>query len=64
MITYRKRESDSVMSVYLDNRKVGEIKEVRGGFQYTPKGSKLTSEVFPTLAGLKRSLEVPEADES
>lgn len=34
----------------------GKIKEVNGGYQYQPKGSKFKGVVFPTLNDCKNSL--------
>jgi hypothetical protein len=43
--------------VKLDNKVVGTISTVFGGFQYQPKGSKVFGEVFPTVDEVKLSLE-------
>jgi|GEM_PF-4122286 hypothetical protein len=59
MITYMKRPSDGVTVVYLENKKTGEIRAVKGGFQYVPKASRanLKGEILPSLEAVKRSLE-------
>ena len=45
------------LSVLLDGKKVGEIRKVKGGFQYFPKGSKNGGDVIPQLIDLKKQLE-------
>ncbi len=54
MLTYATR-----IAVKLDGRPIGEIRQVPGGWQYFPKGHKEGGDVFPTLEGCKRSLELP-----
>jgi len=44
------------IAVLLDDRRVGEIRTVEGGFQYFPKGQRTGGEVFPSLAACKQSL--------
>ena len=46
------------LSVFLGKRRIGTIVELQGGYQYRPKGSSLSGDVFPTLASCKMSLEV------
>lgn len=41
-----KFEHISIIRVKLDNKHVGDIKEVEGGFAYFPKGKKTHGEVF------------------
>lgn len=43
--------------VKLEGKIVGAIKQVKGGFQYFPKGSKNGGEVFPLLRDCVRSLQ-------
>ena len=46
MVTF---ESITVIRVKLDNKHVGDIKEVAGeGYAYFPKGKKYHGEVFPS----------------
>ncbi len=45
------------ITVTLDKKVVGEIRHVKGGFQYFPKGGKTGGEVSDTVAKVKRSLE-------
>ena len=44
------------ISVKLDKRIIGKIKQVNGGWQYFPKGSKRGGEVFSTESACKQSL--------
>jgi len=44
-------------TVILDGKAVGKIKELDGGYQYFPKGSKVGGEVFTHLRLCKDSLE-------
>ena len=58
MITYGiKKGLVGGIPVRLDNKVVGEILSVEGGFQYFSKGSKTGGDVYPTLALCKKSLE-------
>lgn len=43
-------------TVKLDGKLIGEIKIVKGGYQYYPKGQKRGGEVFPVLSLCKYSL--------
>jgi hypothetical protein len=58
MIEYE--EKGGKWLVYLDGRRVGEIRVVQGGFQYFTRGSRHGGEVFPTLPLCKKSLESDE----
>ena len=44
------------ITVILDGKVIGIIKEVIGGFCYFPKGSKTGGEIFTTIAACKSSL--------
>jgi len=46
----------NTIAVLLENKRVGEIRTVEGGFQYFPKGQRKGGEVFPSLAACKQSL--------
>jgi len=56
MIYYTKILNGSI-SVFLDQRCVGHIKAVKGGYQYFPARSKKGGEVFETVFDCKQSLE-------
>lgn len=45
------------IKVYLAGKKAGEIRKVKTGWQYFPKGSKNGGDVFPSKLEAKRSLE-------
>jgi len=45
------------MTVHLDGKKIGDIIKVEGGFQYFPNKMKEGGEIFPTIKGVKLSLE-------
>jgi hypothetical protein len=45
------------VSVKLDGRVVGDIREERDGYRYFPRRSKDGGLLFPTLSACKRSLE-------
>jgi len=45
------------LPVLLDDKLVGEIRPVNGGWQYFPKGSKIGGDVFKRLPDCQRSLE-------
>ena len=48
---------ETVTIVYQDNKRIGEIRESAGGFQYFAKGlKKYAGKFFPTLAWCKHSL--------
>jgi len=55
MITFKQIDPKTI-HVLLENKRIGEIRSVEGGFQYFPKGQKKGGEVFPTLAACKQSL--------
>lgn len=55
-ITYLYEEKHGV---YLDGRKVGEIRRIPGGYGYYPKGKKECGEVYRELNACKRSIEKP-----
>jgi len=55
MITYI--ETKGKITVKLDNKIVGHIKHVIGGYQYFPVGNKNGGTIFKDLAMLKKSLE-------
>lgn len=57
MVSYKEAtlKGRPVILVYLDNRRVGTITEVDGGYAYTPKGG-LAGETFHNVALVKRSL--------
>lgn len=59
MISYNARTVDgkTQVLVLLDGKQVGTIHQVRGGYQYVPKGGGLRGDVLPTLGDVKRSLE-------
>ena len=58
MISYKLDAKAKNVKVYNGKKHVGDIKKVLGGFQYYPKGYKISDgEVFLTLAGCQRSLE-------
>lgn len=56
MLTY---EEKVTVTVKHEGKTLGTIKEVEGGWQYTPKGhgSKWAGDVYPTLKAVKLSLE-------
>jgi len=56
MIEYKNR-SGLKINVFLDKKKAGEIKFVKGGCQYFSKGSKTGGEIFATLWEVKKLLE-------
>ncbi len=58
MLTY-KQNSETHTSVKLDNKKVGDIVRVAGGYQYRPyKARKIHwGEVMGTIQEVKKSLE-------
>lgn len=45
------------IAVYLDGRRLGEIKGVLGGFAYYPKGSHHCGPTFSTVERCKASIE-------
>jgi len=53
MLTYKKRTQ---VHVYLDNKYVGSIVDVKGGYQYLPKRSSQRGDIFPTIQEVKDSL--------
>jgi len=55
MITFKQIDPKTI-HVLLENKRIGEIRTVDGGFQYFPKGQKKGGDVFPTLAACKQSL--------
>lgn len=55
MITYRSYANST--DVNLDNKLVGEIRRVDGGYQYFPLNHEEGGEIFPTLKKCKESLE-------
>lgn len=55
MITYI--ETKGKITVKLNNKIVGHIKNVSGGYQYFPAGNKNGGNVFKDLGMLKKSLE-------
>ena len=46
----------TTVSVILNDKKIGEIREVPGGYSYFPKGQKHGGDVFKTLEAAKASL--------
>lgn len=54
MLTF---ELKSRIIVKLAKKIVGEIKTVKGGYQYFPKGSKTGGEVYKSLDSCMKSLE-------
>ena len=55
MITYKANNA-----VYLENKFIGEIRKVEGGYQYWPQGKKKYADpddIFPTIAEVKNILE-------
>jgi hypothetical protein len=44
-------------AVWLDGKKIGEIRRVFGGFQYFPNGQKTGGEIFTAQADCRKSLE-------
>jgi len=50
------KKSNSIITVKLDKKIVGEIRPVTGGWQYYPKGQKTGGEVFEKLSLCKKSL--------
>lgn len=56
MIKFRWQEAGNSDGVYLDGKKVGEIKEVDRGWQYFPKGQKDGGEVFKNISDCRDSL--------
>ena len=60
MITYKHSTNissyDTNISVFLDNKHVGVIKNVSGGYQYFPKGKKNGGDVFTSVKDVKDSL--------
>lgn len=56
MITYMSNGLLEV-NVFLDKKYVGDIKPVKGGYAYFPKGCKVSGDTFSTIAGVKKSLE-------
>ena len=56
MITYKK-QSWTVIKVFLDGKRVGSIRSVLGGWQYFPYRSDVGGEVFETISEVKNSIE-------
>ena len=50
-------ETTVIIKVTRDGKHVGDIKAVKGGWSYFPKGSKSHGDVFPCQLGCMRSLE-------
>lgn len=59
MITYEKTFCGANIIVRVDDKLVGHITQVEGGYQYFPKGrgKKIGGEIFPTIKQVKESLE-------
>jgi len=58
MITYKYLNNiKSPVKVLLDNKEVGGIKSVKGGWAYFPKGSKSHGSVFGSILEVKSSIE-------
>ena len=61
MIEYLYKEGEKACSkeplkVRIDGGICGEIRKVAGGFQYFAKGSKIGGDIYPSVAGVQRSL--------
>jgi hypothetical protein len=52
--------SKEPLKVRLDDRIVGEIRKVDGGYQFFPKGSKFSGDIFETVGEVQKSLELEE----
>lgn len=50
------KEPNSIITVKLDKKIIGEIRPVTGGWQYYPKGMKKGGEVFENLSLCQKSL--------
>lgn len=48
--------SKEPLKVRLNGRICGEIRKVRGGFQYFPKGQKIGGDIYQTVTDVQRSL--------
>lgn len=57
MITYEKTFSGANIIVRLDDKLAGHITQVKGGYQYFPKGKKSGGEIFSSMEECKESLE-------
>ena len=62
MIEYLYREGQQScesepLKVKLDGRACGEIRKVKGGFQYFPEGHTIGGEIFPSLTLAQQSLQ-------
>jgi hypothetical protein len=57
MITYNTPYSGIPISVLLNDKIVGHIKQVEGGYQYFPKGKKTGGPIFKAIREVKSSLE-------
>lgn len=47
---------ETKVKVRLDGKYIGDIKSVKGGYQYFPKGSKSGGDIYPRLELCKNSL--------
>ena len=55
-IAYKWTTVAEVEAVFLEGKKVGEIKKVVGGWQYFPKGSKQGGDIFKKISECEDSL--------
>lgn len=58
MITYHETKSPTWrITVKLDRKVVGQIRNVAGGFQFFPKGKDKGGDILPSVKAVKRSIE-------
>lgn len=49
----------TTVTVKMDGKAIGVIKEVEGGYQYFPKGSKTGGDILASVAAVRATLEAP-----
>lgn len=57
MITYQTNFSGGIITVLLNDKIAGTIRQAEDGYQYFPKGKKIGGEIFKTIKQTKESLE-------
>ena len=56
MISYSQTSLNEV-SVFLDKRYTGDIKPVKGGYAYFPRGCSVSGETYLSIISVKKSLD-------
>ena len=56
MISYKKKGQNHW--VYLDSKRIGEIRPVAGGYRYFPRGGSEGGERYSTVSAVKKTLEL------